>query len=1000
MSKDADVLEIGLLGPLEVRFRGEALSITAPRLIAALGALLLQAGNVVPLHQLVESIWEDEPPSDPANQVAACMSMLRRAFRRAGCTRELVVTQLPGYVFPLAGVRLDTHTVRDLRLVAQRRLAENDPEAALTALEQALALWRGPVLSGTDRRAWQPEVHRWNEEQAAIRIARAEIQLDLGHYEDLIASLSAFIQQHPLLEKPRGILMTALYRTGRQADALRLYRSTADLLREELGVEPGADLQALHQRVLLGDTGAPAPAPAGRHTPTGPAPTAPSTSAAPPVPAAPPGRSVPAQLPGDLVEFTGRHQELRTLAAALTRNSGSVPVATVVGAGGTGKTALAVHTAHDLRPAFPDGQLYVNLHGMGESAVEPDRALALFLRELGFQGPLPETLDERAAVFRSLVADRRMLIVLDDASDTRQVLPLLPGTASCAVIVTSRMRLATVPSTCTLELEVLDEGQALELLASLVGSTRLEAEPETALELIRYCGMLPLALRIVGAKLAAKPHWSLRKAASRLADERRRLNELSHENLEVRACLELSYKGISAPARTLFRRLSLISASDFAEWVCSPLVDLPLAEAQDLLEELLDTRLLDVTTPAGAARPRYRMHDLVWLYAVALADEVEPGEERAAALHRLGTAALAMADDAHRAVCGGDFATVHSLIARPLAAPEALEAVGHQWLKWYEEDRATLTALCRKLAVEGHEELAWDLAATCRCLFSLRFHFDDWKATHEVALAAAERHGNERGAAAMLLGLGDLHLTKRQYGEALPLLARAQELFGKVGDRYGFALALRKAACADRVQGRFARALEGWETALLTLREVGDIEAQAQILRWTGQTLLELGRPDEAASFLFEAAELVTAFRGRSAPQVRLSLGDLHLAQGKPDLAAVEFARGFAQTQENGDLSGHCYALWGLGWTDVLQGRLPKAQERLEEGLDLARAIHDPLMEAQILLAMAEVEKRKGDFEAATAILREGAQICLLMGAPARLDLFNGAMAELAHAAR
>ncbi|MFB6616600.1 BTAD domain-containing putative transcriptional regulator [Streptomyces sp. NPDC056367] len=930
--------------------------------------------------------------------------MLRRHFRRAGARGEVVVTQPPGYRFPLAGVRLDTHVVRELRADAQQRLADGDTETALSCLKEALSLWRGPVLSGVSRRVWQPDVHRWEEEYAAIRLACSELQLDLGHHEELVSELSAFIRQHPLLEKPRGVLMQALARSGRQADALRLFRSTADLLREELGVVPGPELQAIHQQVLLGQTASP-PAVASPAVPTPPPAPAPAPARSPapqPAPHAAPQSAPtgPCQLPGDLAEFTGRTGEQLTVEAALTRGSASVPVVSLVGAGGTGKTALAVHTAHKLRSVFDAGQLYVNLHGMSDAPLAPEEALARFLRELGLQGTIPESLDERAAMFRSLVADKRMLIVLDDAGDARQVLPLLPGTESCAVVVTSRMRLATVPVTCTVELKVLDRAQALELLSGLVGAARVAAEPEVALQIVEYCGTLPLALRIVGAKLAARPHWPLGKAASRLADERRRLDELAHENLEVRACLELSYQGISPRARVLFRRLSLAGASDFSEWICAPLVAAPLADAEDLLEELLDARLLDVTTPAGSARPRYRMHDLVRLFAVTLVEEMEPGEERTAALLRLGTATLALADQAHQRVCGGDFATVHGLADRGCAPSDVLETVGRDWLGWYEADRSLLTALCQKLADEGHDELAWDLAATSRCLFSLRFHFDDWKATHEAALAAAERNGNGRGTAAMLLGLGDLHLTKRRYDQAIPLLTRSQQLFEKAGDEYGLALALRKTACADRVQGRFEEALAGWEAALTVLRAQGDVESQAQVLRWTGQTLLEWGRPDEAVPFLFRAEEVVDGFTGRSAAQVRLSLGDLRLARADLPGAAADFARGLEMTQDNGDLSGRCYALWGLGWTDLMSGRVMQADERLREALSLAGDIHDPLMEAHIMLALAEVARRSGDLERAVAVLEEGAELCRVMEAPARLDLFTAALAQLGRPGR
>ncbi|MFJ5679664.1 ATP-binding protein [Streptomyces sp. NPDC093097] len=890
-------------------------------------------------------------------------------------------------------MRLDTHVVQQLRLDARQQVDAGDPSAALASLKKALSLWRGPVLAGMERRAWQPEVHRWEEEHVAIRGLCSEIQLELGRYDELVAELSVFVPQHPTLEQPRAMLMRGLAYSGRQADALQLYRSTAEFLRDELGIAPSEELSALHQQVLSGALVAPThgrAAPAhGRAAPTHGRPEAPV------VVEAPASHQVLCQLPGNLAEFTGREEELAVMRQVLVPGPGPVPVVALVGPGGTGKTALAVHAAHEMRSVFSQGQLYVNLRGMSAEAVAPEEALARFLRGLGVTGPLPETLDERAESFRSLVADRRILIVLDDAGDARQVLPLLPGTGSSAVVVTSRARLATLPSTRVLALDVLERPQALTLLSRLVGQERLAAEPDLAAQVVEYCGRLPLAVRIVGAKLSSKPHWSLRKVAGRLADERRRLDELAHESLEVRSCLELSHQGISPDARRLFRRLTLVTSTDFPSWLCAPLMDLPLDAAEDLLEELLDARLLDMTSPAGAAEPRYRMHDLVRLYAAELLVDREPREERESALRRLGVSALAMADRAHRTVCGGDFTLVHRLSARPVVPDEILDQVGDDWRRWYEADRLVLTALCQQLAHQGDDELAWDMAATCRCLASLWFFFDDWKAMHEAALAATERHGNERGRAAMLLGLGDLHLTKRNYDEAVPLLTRALELFHEVGDAYGYALALRKVACTDRVRGRYEVALDRWQEAATTLERVGDIEAQVQVLRWTGQTLVEMGRPDDAVPYLCKAEEMVEGFGGRSGPQVLLGLAELRVAQGDVTGASAHFGEALKGALGNGDLSARCYALWGLGWIDVLQGRAPQAEAHLQEALALSRDIHDRLLEAAILYWLAASRKTTGDTPSAVRLLEAGAELCRAMEAPTRLRRFTHALAAL-----
>ncbi len=985
------LLELRILGPLEIRIDGQLLDMSAPRLRAVLGALLLSPGQTVSTRHLAESVWEDNLPADPANQVAACISLLRRMFRQGGVSQELLVTRRPGYkLMTGAGVRIDAVVFRDLQEEALASREADDPRRALALLKSALGLWRGPVLSGMECRAWQPEIRRLEEEYIALRERCSDVQLGLGLHEDVVTELSVFIEQYPLLERPRAQLMVALFRSGRQADALQVYRDTAELLREELGVLPGKDLQQTLESMLQGTANTPT-AKASSHIRT-------SVSSAGSV-TGPSG--TPCQLPGDLAEFVGRREEIDVLRSVIVPGGGSVPVAVIVGPGGTGKTVLAVHTAHQLRQTFKDGQLYVNLRGMDSDPVSAEEALARFLRELGLSGAaIPDSLDERAALFRSLVAGRRMLLVLDNAGDARQVRPLLPGADTCGVLVTSRIRLTTVPNAHVLELDVLDRDQAHVLLGQMVGEERVEAEPDVARELVEYCGRLPLAVRIVGAKLASKPHWSLRKAASRLADEQRRLDELAHEGLEVRSSLELSHQGLSPQARRLFRRLALLAAPDFAEWICAPLLSTSVREAEDLLEELLHARLVDVVTPMGSPQARYRMHDLVRLFASECLTETEPAMERTAALQRVAATTLALVDLAHREVCGGDFTVVHSVGPRPSVSEDVIRLAADDPLDWYEADRSTISALCTQAAQHDEDEIAWDMAATSRCLFSVRFHFDDWQHTHEVALAAVQRHGNKRGEATMLLGLGDLNLTRRLYDRAVPLLERSRELFLEIGDRHGYALALRKAACADRVQGRTAHALERWQECLPILREAADLEAQTQVHRWMAQTLIEVGRGDEAEVSLRAAEQMAESFNGRSAAQVHLAQADLRLARGELAQAATAYETSLQATSRLGDLSGRCAALLGLGTVDVRQQRITQAQERLVQARDLARSIQDPLLEVEVLLSLAAAHEAEGSRGKAVALLNEGEELCRRMGAVHREERFTAALAGLKGPAR
>ncbi|WP_128976068.1 AfsR/SARP family transcriptional regulator [Streptomyces roseicoloratus] len=979
------LLDVRILGPLEVRVDGHVLEVPAARQRALLGALALNAGRKVGIPYLADCIWEDALPADPANQIASIVSALRGTLRRVGAPQEIITTRRPGYELDVAhGVRVDVVDFRAAQREARGFVESGDLQRALSLMEAGLRLWRGPVLSGPGSQARQPETRRLEEEYIALRESCSDIQLGLGMHEEVIAGLSAFVEEHPLLERPRAQLMRALFESGRRADALELYHSTAELLREELGVVPGGDLQHMLEVVLA---------------------ESPETSRKPPVafrasPSGGPEPGVPSlrQLPGDLPEFVGREEELETAVAHLARPEDvrAAPVAVVVGPGGTGKTTLAVHIAHRLHDVYPDGQLYVNLGGMSGNPLSPHEALGRFLRDLGVAGPaVPDSLDDRSALFRSLLAKRRILLVLDNAGDAGQLRPLLPGTGSCAVLVTSRVRLTSVPHARVLELDVLGQDQARQLFGRILGADRVSAEPEAAAALAEYCGRLPLAVHIVAAKLASKPHWSLRKAAARLADERRRLDELAHEGLEVRSSLELSHQGLEPQARRLFRLLALLEAGDFAEWVCGPLLDIPVDEAEEVLEELVDARLVDVVSPPGSDRTRYRMHDLVRLFSVECLEEGEPQAARTAALQRTAATTLALAGLAHRKVCGGDFTVIHSRSVRPPVDADIVERVAADPLAWYEADRTTITSLCVQAAEHDEDELAWDLAATSRCLFSIRFHFDDWQRTHEVSLDATRRQGNKRGEASVLLGLGDLHLTRRAYDVALPLLRRSQELFGEVGEHHGRALAQRKAACADRVQGRTAEALESWRLCLPVLEEAGDLEAQAQVLRWTAQTLLELGRADEAETSLLAAERMAASFAGRSAGQVRLARGDLALSRG--DLAAADenYRRALEVTDRLGDRSGSCAALLGLGTVDVRSGRTARGRERLEKARADARAIQDPLLELEVLLSLADAWERDGEPGEARSLLTRGAELCRRIGAASRLERFTAALSAL-----
>ncbi|GGQ15285.1 AfsR/SARP family transcriptional regulator [Streptomyces roseolilacinus] len=741
-------VEFRLLGPLEVRVAGRLLPLTAPRLRYALALLLLHANHTVPVAELAEGIWEGRLPADPANQVAVCVSLLRRRLGRAGADARRILTVPPGYALTARDAELDTALVRRLRSSADACAADGRLEEAAALLHRALSLWRGPLLGGMDRRAWRPQVRAWEEERVALREKWAELHLALGRHERVTSELAAFVQEHPFSERPRAQLMTALYRSGRRADALRLYRDTVRLFEERLGTAPGPELRRIQREILRGTLprspaprtsappgdghpedghpgdappgdGHPGDAPPGKGHPGGadgealreagggartapaapgdvprPGPHAPSPArpapprpapagppeprpallppswtprlpalarrtppppAAPrhrdPLPAPPPatpahpahpapgpagphrpvraaeGRAPagPCLLPGDLRAFVGREREVAALTGALSpAATGQVPVAAVTGGAGTGKTVLAVRAAHLLRPAFPDGQLYVDLRGTHPRPAAPEEVLGRFLRQLGTPASaLPDGLEPRAETYRALLADRRVLVVLDDAASAAQIRPLLPGTGSCAVLVTGRARVASPFAALGVEPGLLPPEQALELLRHGAGEARLAAEPEAARRVVEFCGRLPLALGVVAARLAAKPHWTLDRMAARLADARGRLDELEHDGVAVRARIAPSYEAVGPDARRLLRRLALLPVPEVADRAVARLLGAGREAAEAAVEQLVDVRLVEAVGPDGPGGPRYRLHGLVRLFAAERAVEAD-----------------------------------------------------------------------------------------------------------------------------------------------------------------------------------------------------------------------------------------------------------------------------------------------------------------------------------------------------------------------------------------
>src|SRR2546421_798923 len=570
-------------------------------------------------------------------------------------------------------------------------------------------------------------------------------------------------------------------------------------------------------------------------------------------PAAPEANGHPAQLPADLADFTGRALHVAELCDLLARERkdpeppGAVVLSAIAGKAGVGKTALALHVAHRLRGSFPDGQLYVNLRGAEQQAAQPADVLAGFLRALGVDGSaIPDDVEERGVLYRRRVADRRLLVVLDNAAREWQVRPLLPGSGGCAVLVTSRARLAGLEGARLIDLDVLGAEHAVELLSQVAGPERVAAEPEAAEELARQCGYLPLAVRICGARLRARPHRRLAWLCGRLGDERRRLDELTIGDLEVRASLALSYEELDHRERQAFHRLGLLRAPDFRAAIAGPLVDASVDEAEELVDTLVDAQLLEVAGRDPTGSLRYRFHDLIRLYARERAGAEETATDRTAAMERALGAWLAVAEEAdHRLGCGF-FTVPHGSALRWRFDRKLTEELLAEPAAWFESERAALIAAVEQSAEWHLPETAWDLAVCSAGFLEVRGYFDDWRHTFEVALAATRTTGNRRGEAAVLRGLGELHTFQDRYDAALSCFRQAAAIFGELGDRQGQAATASGCGLVCRVRGRLGEALAWFGQALRISRQLGLGRIEGYALLGMGTILLQQGRYDEA----------------------------------------------------------------------------------------------------------------------------------------------------------
>ena len=946
----------------------ERLELGGAREQVVLAMLLLNPNRVVTVDRLLEAIYGEDLPPTSRSQAQITISSLRRLFASHGHT-AVVSRRAQGYVIEVGTGDLDSERFEDLAAAAQAARDAGHLDRAVAGYRDALRLWRGPALDGLDSLLIRAAASRLDEQRIGANEDRLTLELDLGRHHELVGELTELVDRYPLRERLRGQLMLALYRCDRAAEALRVYRQARRTMIDELGIEPGERLQQLEHAILTCDPALDLPAG--------------------PVAIQPARRQIPSLLPTDIADFTGRAEQIEQIDQRLTRAAGQgsqlpVPIVVITGQGGVGKTSTVVHAAHGAAGQFRDGQLFADLHGWSAHPVGPMHVLERFLRALGVPGSqIPEGLDERAEVYRSLLTGRRILVVLDDAVGESQVSPLLPGSGGAAVLVTSRSRLAGLAGATHIEVNVFDAGQSLDLLARIAGADRVQTQSQAAAAVAAQCGHLPLALRIAGARLAARPHRSFQQLADRLADETRRLDELSHGDMGVRASISLSYDSASDQARRLFRLLALLEQPVFPSWMSAALLDLPPADAEDLLDDLVTAQLVETTGTGSGVHSHYRFHELIRVFARERLAAEEPAAEHKAAVERALGALLYLAEEARRRHEGGAYLRLDSSALRWPLPERLVDQLLSDPRSWFERERAALVSGVRQAARAGLAGACWSLALTAETLFETRAYFDDWRETSNVALQAARQAHDVRGQAAMLHSGGTLQSQQQRVDAARRDLEAAAQLFQDTGDNQGFALTIRNIAFLDSFSGRLDDAARGYDQALAIFRETGDHVAEAHVLENLAMIKLNQHQPGEARALLADALRLArAAHHVRIEAQVLYLSGEADLRAGEPARAVGRLDEALAIVRDIGDPVGEARILQAAGVAKVRQGEFAQARTALQRALDLAGSTGDRWAEARALMGLSELALTSGDPGQAVALGQQASGIFREMGTP------------------
>lgn len=910
-------LRFAALGPVRA-WRGDTeLDLGAPQQRALLMMLLMAEGRHVTLDELVGGLWDDDEPHAAIGTIRTYVSRLRRSLERTG-QKEIIRTVDAGYVISTGPSEFDLEVFERLtRAAREARTSPDGKKKAVDWLREAHSLARGVPLAGIPGPFAEAQRTRISELLMAAGEERLALDIELGAHATAVAELQSLIARHPMRERLCKLLMLALYRCGRQAEALAVFDSTRVRLAEDLGIDPGPGMRTMHQRILQNDESLTVPAEPAWLLPPTPDVDQPASALA------------PAPLPADLASFTGQRHELALLDSVVDRTSPGtgLAIAAIDGMAGIGKTALAVHWARRVADRFPDGQLYANLHGFDpvRGPAYPSEVLRSFFHALGAEPHrLPDDLDAQASLYRSLLSGRRMLILLDNAREMDQVRPLLPGASGCLVLVTSRNRLPALLAehgalavTLT-HFSALDARRALDLR---LGAERTAAEPRALQDIIDRCAGLPLALAVVAARAALYPGLPLAEIASELRSDRTRLDGLSVDGAtaDVRAAFSWSYRLLSEPARRLFRLLSVHEGLDLSRNTAANLAGLAYAQARPLLAELTAAGLLSETWPG-----RFSAHDLVRVYAAELSAAHDTRAERRAAAGRLLDYLLHSAHAAQSILRPG-FPAPAPDPALPGVSPEEPQDY-QQAMSWFVAERAVLEAAVGYAPRCGFPAHAWRLALTLPQFYRRCGYLHDWAATMRSALRATLDAGDQAGEAHARRSLADVcHLLGRQ-SEAIAEIHRLREL-------------------------------PGWQASP---------DGEAYLHTVFGAMFAHLGVEHEAATHYQQAADLYEIAGHRPGQAHALeNLGGCHARQGRPGEATSLTHDAIVIYRELGDESGESMCWVRLGQSHHLRGQDEQAMACYRHAIGLMRRLGSRTDEARALVALGESARGVGDYRQA-----------------------------------